>query len=459
MQNILVINKRFYDSINSKKNLDIVNSFGYRNADAFFLGICKKLNEEYEFTKLDNYRFQTDEETKKFSMFTSFIEGNVAPYKKVFLSFTPIESKLGNTNIVQEVMPMIATQMKESLTFLLDKEIKKICLLTSKFNMTNTISKDYNTLQMNVNSLNTINFDVIPFFMVKNLSTDILFNSLTEYLEMVEFLQKKNLANDQFKYFTIEGDTLFGHALAHQIKGQWQKTFVFKFLTAIFSGKNKFKYNIENVLQHGVIDNQLKNLKRFIDFINTTSESEFMSTIEIPFDDVIDSNDDVEDTDNLNRMPEQGIGKSGRKRYKTQRKIKQFVLETHNYLCNCHDLKHFYFESSDSFNNYVEGHHMIPMNRQTEYWEDKKTNLDVESNIVPLCPTCHAQIHLGSRRARLDILSEIYVREELKLKRVDKDLDLIKLASYYNIGLELEEKNYLLSNAIKKIHKKDKREV
>ena len=97
---------------------------------------------------------------------------------------------------------------------------------------------------------------------------------------------------------------------------------------------------------------------------------------------------------------------------------------------------------------------MIPMNRQSEYWEDKQINLDVESNIVPLCPTCHAQIHLGSRRARLEILSEIYVRDEIKLKRIDKDIDLVKLVSFYNIGLEQEEEKYLMSNAIMKVQKK-----
>jgi len=453
MKNTLVINRKFYDSVNSEKNIEIINKFGYENADSFFRGICDRLNLEYEFTKLSKYRFQSSEESRKYSMFSGFIEGDISPYSQVVISFTPIDTKLGNTNIVQEIMPMIANQMKDNIAFLLDKSIKKISILTSRFNLNNTISKDYNTLQMNVNSLNTINFDVIQFFSVKHLSPDTKFNNLVEYLEMAKFLQRKNLANDQFEYFYLESNTLFGNALASQIKGQWQKTFVFKYFTAIFSGKKNYKYNIDGVLKHGIIDNQLLNLKKFVDFINET-EIDFTQTIEIPLDDVIESNDEVENTDDINRLPEQALGKGGRQRYKTQRKIRDKVLQQYNYLCNCHDQKHFYFESSDSFNNYVEGHHMIPMNRQSEYWEDKQINLDVESNIVPLCPTCHAQIHLGSRRARLEILSEIYVRDEIKLKRIDKDIDLVKLVSFYNIGLEQEEEKYLMSNAIMKVQKK-----
>lgn len=458
MNNTLVINRKFYESVNHEDNLKILKNFGYNNADSFFTAICNKLNNEYEFIKLKDYRFQTNEEARDFNMFSGFVEGEIAPYNKIVVSFTPISTKLGNTNIVQEIMPMIANQMKSNIAFLMDKNIKKICVLTSRFNKSNTISKDYNTLQMNVNSLNTINFDVIQFFGVKHLSTEVMFNSLNEYLEMANFLQRKNLSNDQFKYFSLSSGVLYGNALKSQIKGQWQKTFVFKFLTAIFSGKKNYKYNIDGVLVHGKVDNQLQNLQNFIEFINTT-DIDFSTPIDVPVDDVIDSNDDIVNTDDVNRMPEQGVGKSGRQRYKTQRKIRDKVLQEYGYLCDCHDLKHFYFESSDSFNNYVEGHHMIPMNRQSEYWDDKKINLDVESNIVPLCPTCHAQIHLGSRRARLDILSEIYIRDEIKLRRVDPNIDLTKLASFYNIGLEKEEETYLLSNAKIKVFKKNEKQL
>ena len=454
-KNLLVINRKFFDSINNEKNLLIIGNYGFQNADSFLMGICKKLNEEYDFTNLTGYRFQEQEEAKEFSMFSAFIDGNVSPFKKVVLAFSPIETKLGNTNIVQEVMPMICNQMERNINFLLDKDIKRIFVLTSRFNQKNEISKDYNTLQMNVNSLNTLNFDVINMFTVKHLSYDSKFNSLTEYLEMARYLQTSNLANDQFEYLVLDETKkiLYGKCLKSQIKGQWQKSFVFKFFTAIFSGREEYKYDIEGVLVHNIIDNQIQNLQKFVNYVNN-NKVDFTLSFIAPQDDVIEANDEVIDFDDINRLPQQGVNKLGRQRFKTQRKIRDNVLKDYDYLCDCHDLKHFYFESSDSYNNYVEGHHVIPMNRQDEYWSDHNINLDVSSNIIPLCPNCHSQIHLGSRRARLDILSEIFVRDEFKLKRVDKNLTLTKLCSFYNIALSSEEESYILSNAKLRVAKK-----
>ena len=70
---------------------------------------------------------------------------------------------------------------------------------------------------------------------------------------------------------------------------------------------------------------------------------------------------------------------------------------------------------------------------------DSSINLDIPNNIVPLCPNCHSQIHLGSRQARLKIISELYVRNKAKLLSINPNLTLSILASYYNIGLENEE--------------------
>ena len=98
----------------------------------------------------------------------------------------------------------------------------------------------------------------------------------------------------------------------------------------------------------------------------------------------------------------------------------------------------------------MEGHHVIPMNRQEEYYFDKAINLDVPYNIVPLCPNCHCQIHLGSRRARLKVLSELFVRFEKNLAVIDSEITLPSLASYYNIGLEVDEAQTYIQETIKK---------
>lgn len=47
-------------------------------------------------------------------------------------------------------------------------------------------------MQMDVNSLNTLNIDVIPFFSITNLSTDTKFNTLTEYMESLIFYKRNH---------------------------------------------------------------------------------------------------------------------------------------------------------------------------------------------------------------------------------------------------------------------------
>ena len=446
MSQKLVIQESFFDS--ATENINILNEKGFANADLFFQGIIKKLNDEFSFLEIDGYRFSLSTELKNYSQYGAFIEGSDLPYEKIVIFFTPISSKQGNVIIEQSLMPTVCKQMNLDITFLLNDKYKKIVVLTSKINANNEVSMAYNKLQMDINSLNTMNFDVIPFFAIKNLSTDTCFNSLLEYLEMSEFLQKKAYSNSQIQLMWVKGNTLYGNCEKMQLKGEFQKSFCFRFLSAIFAGGNNYKYNIDGVLNKlDKIDRQFKNLKTFVSYANTN----ILKPVGIitPKDkDIIESDDDIENINDIHRPPERGIDASGKKRFKTQIKIRNFVLKKAHYLCDCDDTRHFYFESVE-LHNYVEGHHVVPMNRQEEYYFDSNINLDVPNNIVPLCPTCHCQIHLGSRQARLKILSELYVRNKAKLLTINPNLTLSILASYYNIGLEDEEERDWLKRAEK----------
>lgn len=451
MSQKLVIQESFFNS--AIENIDILQSKGIESADEFFQKIIEKLNAEFNFLEIDGYRFALYAESKDYSQYGAFIEGDDLPYEKIIIFFTPISSKQGNVIIEQSLMPTICKQMNLDITFLLNDIYKKIVVLTSKINSENEVSLSYNKLQMDINSLNTMNFDVIPFFAIKNLSTDTCFNSLTEYLEMSEFLQKKAYANSQIQLMWVKENVLYGNCEKNQLKGEFQKSFCFRFLSAIFAGGNDYKYNIDGVLHKlDKIDNQFANLKKFIDYANTN----ILKSIGIitPNDeDIIESDDDIQDIDDIHRMPDRGIDSTGRKRYKTQKKIRDAVLEKAHYICDCDDQKHFYFESVD-LHNYVEGHHVVPMNRQEEYYFDSSINLDVPNNIVALCPNCHCQIHLGSRQARLKILSELYVRNKAKLLALNPNLTLSILASYYNIGLVEEEERDWLKRAEKIVSEK-----
>jgi hypothetical protein len=296
---------------------------------------------------------------------------------------------------------------------------------------------------------------VIPFFPIKNLSTDTKFNSLSEYLDMSDFLQQKSSVNAQVKYLKIDKDVLYGDCDVNQWKGEFPKSFCFRFISAIFSGGNIYKYNVDCVVNKlSRIDNQLANLKKFIDYINNSLIQQVYSVTPVD-DNVIECDEDIDDITDIHRKPERGIDNKGRKRFKTQKRIRDSVLEKAEYLCDCNDKKHFYFESVD-LHRYVEGHHIIPMNRQEEYYFGKQINLDIPNNIIPLCPNCHCQIHLGSRQARIKIISEIFVRNKAKLLSIDPDLTLSLLSTYYNIGMLEEEETDWMRKAEKIVDEKTK---
>lgn len=452
MSQTLVIQKKYYDSLTT--NIKILKEKKFSSADDFMLKMIAKLNDEFSYLEIDGYRFQDNDEMKSFSQYSAFVDGDTIPYNRVFIFLTPINSKMGDVIVEQSVMPTICKQMNLVINFLLDERYKKIVLLTSKINTTNEVDVSYNTIQMNVNSLNTLGFDIIQFIPIKNLATDTKFNSLTEYLDMSNYLQKKAKSNAQVKYLKNVQGTLYGYCKAQQWKGQFPKSFCFRFLTAMFAGGNDYKYDISAVLS--VLtkrDNQISNLEKFVSYFN--NEAIQQTHMVVPTDeDIVECDDEIVDIQNLHRKPEKGIDNKGRKRYKTQKKVKDTVLKKANYLCDCDDKQHFYFESVE-LHRYVEGHHIVPMNRQEEYYFDKNINLDVPNNIIPLCPTCHCQIHLGSRQSRIKILSELFVRNKAKLLVLNPDLTLSILASYYNIGLEEEEEHEWLRHAEKIVSDKN----
>ena len=60
---------------------------------------------------------------------------------------------------------------------------------------------------------------------------------------------------------------------------------------------------------------------------------------------------------------------------------------------------------------YTEGHHLIPLRYQEEF----NYSLDVEANIVSLCPTCHRLLHYGK-----DCESKLCELLEKRRERLEK---------------------------------------
>ena len=76
--------------------------------------------------------------------------------------------------------------------------------------------------------------------------------------------------------------------------------------------------------------------------------------------------------------------------------------------------------------NYVEGHHIIPVELYTEFAND----IDHWSNIISLCPNCHRKIHLANKEMKKEIISKIWaIRGELLKENFS--IEMNELINYY----------------------------
>ena len=106
-------------------------------------------------------------------------------------------------------------------------------------------------------------------------------------------------------------------------------------------------------------------------------------------------------------------------------KIRAKALKKANYRCEV-DGSHETFIIDKHY--FMEGHHLIPMEYQELYPEQ---SLDIEENIVSLCPNCHRAIHYASVGDKFDLLTELYERRKDTLpKKIDINLETLQ--SFYD---------------------------
>lgn len=90
--------------------------------------------------------------------------------------------------------------------------------------------------------------------------------------------------------------------------------------------------------------------------------------------------------------------------------IAKTALIDAEYKCQI-DSNHKTFISPKTNKNYVEAHHLIPM----EYYDDFKNCIDVEANIVALCPNCHREVHFSSIKNKEKLLKTLMTDQRKKL--------------------------------------------
>ncbi len=107
-------------------------------------------------------------------------------------------------------------------------------------------------------------------------------------------------------------------------------------------------------------------------------------------------------------------------------RIAKAVIKDHKYLCEL-DQSHQTFVSKITGQNYVEAHHLIPMNLQGEF----PHSLDVPANVIPLCPNCHRRFHHAIPSERNQIIKISYGRRKSQLEQAGIFIDLDALFEQY----------------------------
>lgn len=116
----------------------------------------------------------------------------------------------------------------------------------------------------------------------------------------------------------------------------------------------------------------------------------------------------------------------GKKYWKRNPDIVTNVLMVNKYLCE-YDINHKYFISQKTNNNYVEGHHLVPM----RYQDNFIYSLDTEANVTSLCPICHKILHFGRFEDKVDILKQLYEERKEKLLLTAIDIKFDELLNLY----------------------------
>ncbi|MDO6816412.1 HNH endonuclease [Cobetia amphilecti] len=102
------------------------------------------------------------------------------------------------------------------------------------------------------------------------------------------------------------------------------------------------------------------------------------------------------------------------------------ALRKVGYTCEV-DTRHETFVSQATGRPYVEAHHLIPVSKTGDF----ENGLDVEPNIISLCPTCHRRIHHSSKEDKTQLIDYFFQQRNPELREAGIVISLDQLRSYY----------------------------
>ncbi|MEH7254292.1 hypothetical protein V7111_19400 [Neobacillus niacini] len=192
---------------------------------------------------------------------------------------------------------------------------------------------------------------------------------------------------------------------------------------------NNLEFKKKDTKGHRMYSTALKHFKKYIEY---SYDSEFQAELfkeEQEFEKYLTGNPDEVRRGNIEDKPKDKPNHRAVNNRKVWNRNPRYASESvanADYLCEF-DNQHKHFISKFNQKNYVEAHHLIPM----QYQEWFENSLDIHANIVSICLVCHKKIHFGLFEDKKEILNKLFNSRKERLKASGIDVDLNKLYSYY----------------------------
>lgn len=112
--------------------------------------------------------------------------------------------------------------------------------------------------------------------------------------------------------------------------------------------------------------------------------------------------------------------------------IGKVAIKEADYKCENNN-QHKTFISSNTKKQFMEAHHLIPINQQNAMWERFNVNIDCKENIVSLCPNCHRAIHYSRKDAKRELIESLYNAKKNNLISIGLNISLGELLDIYKV--------------------------
>lgn len=194
--------------------------------------------------------------------------------------------------------------------------------------------------------------------------------------------------------------------------------------------------SLKDIQQSGVPLERFSNAKKIIDTVYFNNIMYLLIAKEILFTSHVSELEDQNEieraeinNDKIEDIPVKRIRINNTKlnqKWSRSKVVAKKALIASDYTCE-YDRSHQYFISKITKKNYVEAHHLIPM----EFQDDFECSLDVNANIVTLCPVCHKRIHHESITQSKEMIKTLYTQRIDRINKSGIPISFKKLLTYY----------------------------